>query len=411
MSRPTLAFFDIPYHSRLVTTLPLVKGLVDRGHRVVVFTLEPLRALVEATGAEVAIQPDFGPEPPDCSVNLRTIDYSMTAVTAIEHALSAIEPAAVIFTSKCLWAALAADRLGLPTIAIHTNGLWPRETPLSDRVDRAGISWHGKTRDEVDALMARDRVEWHRCRRHFAPHRIKAIDVVPLLPNAMNLRGDLNLVYSSAELQPHRDAFGPDYRFVGPCYDTRPADADPSFVARVDALPRPRIFAALGSMPSYNDRPALMRAVFDALTSNGHGLVMATGSPEAMDALDPLPPAVAAAPYVPQLAMLDRVDVFVTHAGTNSAYEALLAGVPLVMVPQAADQYLLAEHYSALGLGIWCDEPNDPAQLKAAVDAALADDDMRRRVKAAGDTLRAAGGLTRAIESIEAFAGEADRAA
>lgn len=395
----TLAFFDIPYHSRLVTTLPIAQALVERGHRVVVFTLEPYRVLVAATGAEVALQPPFGPEPPDCTVNLRTIDYAGYAVEPLVEQLVALAPDAVIFSAKCLWAAVAADRLGLPTVGIHTNGLWPRDVPLSPRVRALGRVYRGKSPAEIDALMDRDRHAFVALARRFGAQRIEPIDVVPDLTHAMNLRGDVNLVYTSEALQPHREAFGPEFHFVGPCYDRRAADADPSFDAALACLPRPIVYAALGTIPAYNDKPELLRALRDRIADGTRGLIMAVGGPAAVDALGEPGHGVRVRPYVPQLDALAAASLFITHAGTNSAYEALLAGVPMLMLPQAADQFIVAEHYDRLGLGRWHD--GSLTDIAARIDEMLDDRGLSERVRAAGETLRAAGGLRRAVTAIE----------
>ncbi|MCB9528816.1 MAG: hypothetical protein H6701_10570 [Myxococcales bacterium] len=395
----TLAFFDLPWASRLATTLPIVRALVDRGHRVVAFTLEGLRAQVEAAGAEVVPQPPFTAPPPDCTVNLRAIDYAARAVPTLVEVLAARAPDAVIFTAKCLWAALAADVLGLPTIGIHTNALWPRAVPLPARVQAAGRVFGALPPAAVDALVARDRAAWDTLAARFAPRRIEAVDVVPPLANAMNLRGDHNLVYTAAALQPHREAFGPGYHFVGPCYDA--PDDDPAFAATLEALPRPRVYAALGSIPAYSHRPALLAALTRALGGGERGVIVAAG--EAVDAIGDPGPAVCLRRWVPQRLALAHADLFVSHAGTNSAYEALLAGVPLLMLPQGADQFIVAWHAERLGLGRWFDGP--PEQIGAAVDALLADRALAERVRAAGAALRSAGGVTRAVAVIEAALG------
>ena len=56
--------------------------------------------------------------------------------------------------------------------------------------------------------------------------------------------------------------------------------------------------------------------------------------------------------YVPQTQLLPEVDVFITHAGYNSTTEAMTAGVPLVMVPQAVDQFDVAKVTQNLNAGI-----------------------------------------------------------
>jgi MGT family glycosyltransferase len=334
-----IAFFDIPYHSRLVTTLPIVRALVERGHRVHAFTLEPYRELVAASGAAVVLQPPFGYEPPDCTVNLRTIDYSMEAVPALVERLRALRPALVVYTAKCLWAAIAAELCGLPTAVVHTNALWPRGAPVSEAVFAA--RWPGRSEAEIGRIEARDRAAWARCADRFAVTRTHTDDVLPGIPNCMNLRGDINLVYTSEQLQPRRAEFDASYHFVGPCYDERSADDDPAFSAALAALPRPLIYASLGSMRLYNDRRDIFRTVFEALADGRYGAVVAVGAADT-SALAPPPPHTLVRPYVPQLAVLQRASVFITHAGSNSVFESLLAGVPMLMLPQGADQPIFA---------------------------------------------------------------------
>lgn len=403
MTPPSIAFFDIPYRSRLITTLPIIRALCDRGHRVSGFTLEPFRQLVASAGAEVVLQPPFGAEPPDCTVNLRTIDYSMDAVPQLVEQLRTLQPALVLLTSKCLWAAIAAERCGLPTAVIHTNALWPRGASVSAAVHAA--RWPEMTEDALARIDERDHEAWARCAARFGITRVRTEDVLPGMPNCMNLRGDLNLVYTSDALQPRRAEFDSTYHFVGPCYDLRPADADREFEAALDRLPRPLIYGALGSMRAYNDRGDLFQLFLQALGGGQLGVVMSVGAQESAGALGPLADYALVRPYVPQLAVLSRASLFITHAGTNSVYESLLAGVPMLMLPQGGDQPIIAEHAEALGLGHWLRDPSlDAGSLRALVEATLTDRAMADRVRAMGAGLRNAGGAERAADLISSFA-------
>lgn len=405
-AQSSIAFFDIPYHSRLVTTLPLVRTLVERGHRVYGFTLPAYSELMRSFGAEVVLQPPFGIEPSDCTVNLRTIDYSLEAVPVLVEKLKELRPSLVIFTAKCLWAAIAAECCGIKTAVVHTNALMPRGATLSEAV--YAVRWPDKSEAELAHLAARDQAAWERCKRHFAVEKVHDQDVLPGIPNCMNLRGDLNLVYTSDELQPQRPAFDETYYFVGPCYDQRQADEDLAFEAALDSLPRPLVYAALGSMRFYNDRQNLFRTVLDAFSDGEYGVVMAVGSAETAAALGPLPAHTLLRPYVPQRAVLQRTDVFVTHAGTNSVYESLLAGVPMLMLPQGGDQPIVAEHIEALGAGCWLRDPNlAAASLRTLTDAVLAEGTMAARARTLGHGLGQAGGVERAADLISAFIGPA----
>ena len=64
-------------------------------------------------------------------------------------------------------------------------------------------------------------------------------------------------------------------------------------------------------------------------------MVVATGEWVEPEALGPVPDNVILRPWVPQLEMLARADVFGTHGGMNSTMEALASAVPLVVVPSS----------------------------------------------------------------------------
>ncbi|GAE89803.1 macrolide glycosyltransferase [Acetivibrio straminisolvens JCM 21531] len=54
---------------------------------------------------------------------------------------------------------------------------------------------------------------------------------------------------------------------------------------------------------------------------------------------------------VPQLSVLKQADIFVTHGGMNSVSEALVHGVPMVVIPFMSEQPTNARRIEELGLG------------------------------------------------------------
>ena len=66
-----------------------------------------------------------------------------------------------------------------------------------------------------------------------------------------------------------------------------------------------------------------------------------------------LPSNIILAQSVPQIEILKRASLFVTHSGQNSTSEAIHYGVPMVCIPIMADQPLVAFRAAdELGLGI-----------------------------------------------------------
>ncbi|MCA9911099.1 MAG: glycosyl transferase, partial [Anaerolineae bacterium] len=113
--------------------------------------------------------------------------------------------------------------------------------------------------------------------------------------------------------------------------------------------------------------------------------------------------------FVPQLEVLQRTDLFITHGGMNSVHESLWQGVPMIVIPQQAEQAFVAQQVVKHGAGIALgDKPPvgqvSAAELRAAVEEILGDLDAYR---AATEPLRAsfvaAGGYRRAAEAFMAY--------
>ena len=99
---------------------------------------------------------------------------------------------------------------------------------------------------------------------------------------------------------------------------------------------RPLIYASLGTLQ--NGSEAIFRTITDACAGLGAQLLISLGGgldPARLGKLagDPLVVRVA-----PQLEILKRAALVITHAGLNTVLESLSEGVPLVAVPLGNDQ-------------------------------------------------------------------------
>ena len=68
--------------------------------------------------------------------------------------------------------------------------------------------------------------------------------------------------------------------------------------------------------------------------------------------LGPQPENVHVERYIPQSELLPRCDLVISHGGSGTLLGALSAGVPIVAVPQGADQFLNAEAIVRAGIGL-----------------------------------------------------------
>ncbi|MEV6177221.1 macrolide family glycosyltransferase [Streptomyces sp. NPDC052015] len=397
----TIAFLNIGMHGHVNPTLPVVAELVRRGHTVTYHTSPAFREEIEATGAIVYLYPGGDQPLPDPPTPITLMEglarAAVRLVPAVLDDLRGVRPDLVVHDSACLWGAVAARELGVPAASSFTTFAFNRHVPSPTRA-----SW-----DLLVEAIKRPRSLRGLVRARWELHRRFDARGLPLL-DLGNVRQPLNLVYTSRAFQPAVEDFDQSYRFVGPSIGARPAD--PSFPA--DRLRDPVLYASLGTV--FDGGPRLLRGFATALAPLGGTVIVSTGQTDP-DALGPLPANVLVRRSVPQPEVLARAALFVTHGGVNSVNEAMYAGVPMLVVPQGADQPMVARRVVELGAGL-STRTEDAANGSVRVLARRLLHDSRFR--AAASTLRAAqhegGGYRRAADELERYlsaAGSAGRPA
>ncbi|MDQ6748256.1 MAG: hypothetical protein M3010_09165, partial [Candidatus Dormibacteraeota bacterium] len=123
---------------------------------------------------------------------------------------------------------------------------------------------------------------------------------------------------------------------------------------------RPIVYVSFGTVFSAN--PALFQLLAGALRDEPVDVVMAMGATLAPEALGDLPANVHVAGYLPQLEVIGRASVVVSHAGYNTTMEAMTNGIPMYCLPMAADQPANAERLVAAGAGLAAPAPEAPPQ-------------------------------------------------
>jgi UDP:flavonoid glycosyltransferase YjiC (YdhE family) len=110
-------------------------------------------------------------------------------------------------------------------------------------------------------------------------------------------------------------------------------------------------------------------------------------------------------PSVAQLALLDRVDAVVCHAGHNTVCESLSRGIPLVVAPIRDDQPVVADQVVRAGAGIRIRFGRVRGRdVRAAVDEVLNDGSYRAGARRVQASFAAAGGARVAADRLEALA-------
>jgi zeaxanthin glucosyltransferase len=218
--------------------------------------------------------------------------------------------------------------------------------------------------------------EFRRCLRGLNPRAVAPVD-----PFAAGSPW-LTLVNYPAELARHRPA-AEGAIYIGAC--VRHELIDPLLEAEIEALPRPRVYASLGSFMS--TRADVLIRISDAFRDEPASLILASGVTDPGTLASEGSSHVVRS-YLPQVGVLPLCDLVICHGGNNTVTEALHAGLPLLVGPFASDQFAGAEDVRRAGVGDAFD-PNSAASAEIALHArAILGGPAPARAATLGDALR-----------------------
>jgi MGT family glycosyltransferase len=399
MSR--IVFLSPPAHGHLNPVLPVLRELVRRGEQVACFNTDEFRPQIERTGA--TFRPYRDSDLTSDGIAAALDDGNLARVTALIlrsteqlvpsllDELSHDPPDLVVFDSIALWGRMAATVMGVRTAASISHLV----------MDERHMRWLDLLRmlrlvvPELPAIL---RPRHRLIKRHGSAFP----SGTPLFP----MRGGLNLVFTTRELQAPTPIVDGTFRFVGPSIDpdTRGETLD---LGPRGALPL--VYVALGTV--HPMRPDFFRTCVDAFSAIDAQFLLSVGRSADVAGFGTVPPNFIVRASVPQLQVLERASAFVTHAGINGVHEALYYGVPLVLVPQHYEQLLNARSVAARGAGVVIDvrvrrRPVEAGPLRAALTAVLSEPRFRDAAGTLQQSMRASGGYLEAATLLQHHASD-----
>ena len=254
------------------------------------------------------------------------VDAAEDAIGPLRAVIRDIRPDVVAIDPMVYAAAIACELEGVPWAAI-SNSLNP---VLPDELDSELLRTVRWLAPDRDALFSRHGVTaWFRGCDLLSPHLTIAFTTGALVGPAPGVE----LVGPSLP----RGARGDEVAFPWDWLD--PPGGAPGSAGR------PLVYCSFGSQIYH--QPALFRCVLEAVADQPVQLVVSASDL----ALGPVPRNVLVRPYVPQLALLRRASVLITHGGANSVMEAIACGVPILIAPLCNDQFHQVHFIERAGIG------------------------------------------------------------
>ncbi|MBR2502958.1 MAG: glucosyltransferase [Oscillospiraceae bacterium] len=382
-----IVFFCIPAHGHTNPTLRVVQELVSRGHQVWYYSYNSMKDKIESAGAEFVSCDNYDMEqklsPQDGARIGKDLAFStkilVDTTLALDDKICAdmahLKPDCIVADSMAIWGKAVAMKLGIPFVSSTTTFAFNRHS--------AKIMKHN-TADMVKIIFSLPKISKDIKRLQDKGYPVKS--VLDLISNDENTD---TIVYTSPQFQPCSDTFSDKYVFVGP--SIRPA------TEKIEKTRDKLVYISMGTVN--NDMMPLYKSCIEAFRDSGFQVILSVGNMVSAQVFDTLPENISVFPYVDQIAVLNKADVFISHCGMNSASESLYFGVPLVMLPQTDEQRGVAERILQLGAGVKPDRA-DSGTIYDAVKTVLADSQYKENANKIAEDFRKCTGAKGAADKI-----------
>jgi UDP:flavonoid glycosyltransferase YjiC (YdhE family) len=167
----------------------------------------------------------------------------------------------------------------------------------------------------------------------------------------------------------------------------------------------PLVYMTLGTNNGTNSDVSMFRSAIDGLDGLDIDVLITIGFGKDPSAIGPLPSNIHVENYVPQSLLLPHCAAVICHGGSGTILNSLTQGLPLLILPQGADQYVMGDRVLAAGVGLLL-APADvnPTTVRANVLALLDEPTYRAGARRLQREIAAMPGPEEAVHLIEEVA-------
>ena len=382
-----IVFFCIPAHGHTNPTLGVVKELVSREHQVWYYSYNIMREKIESAGATFISCDDYDTEQnlsakdstrvgKDLAFSTKIlVDTTLALDDKVCRDMVELKPDLIVADSMALWGKAVALKLGIPFVSSTTTFAFNQH---SAKIMKQGMG------DLLKMIFSIPKITKQIKRLQSKGYPVK--NIFDIIGNDDNTH---TIVYTSPEFQPYSETFSDKYAFVGPSI----RHANDKVEKKMDKL----IYISMGTVN--NDMMPFYKDCISFLANTDYQVIMSVGNLVSIEDFGELPKNISIHSHVDQIAVLEKADVFVSHAGMNSVSESLYFEVPLVMLPQTSEQKGVAERVSQLDAGIKLDK-SDGESVLGAIGKIFSDSSYKQNAKKVADGFKNSSGAKGAADKI-----------
>ena len=188
------------------------------------------------------------------------------------------------------------------------------------------------------------------------------------------------------------------FHFIGSC--NNPTSRKPVPFPYEKLTGQPLIYASMGTLQ--NRLVWMFNMIAEACEGLDAQLVISLGGGADLKSFPALPGNPLVVGYAPQLELLQKASLTITHAGINTILESLSNGVPMVAIPITNDQPGAAARIAWTGTGEAIPLGKlSSKRLRKAIKKVLTEDSYQKNALRLQKAIEQAGGVSKAADIIE----------
>ncbi|MBD1885007.1 glycosyltransferase [Microcoleus vaginatus] len=402
----------------LNTMLPLGQELQRRGHQVTLFGIldAQAKAMAAGLGFQVIGESEF---PNGWTAQWNAQQGKLKGVAALRYTLSLFQELAgmllweapealktagveaLLVDQVLLEGRTLAEFLNIPLITVCSALLLNEDSnhdipPFFTNWDYNPTSSTARLRNQRNYLLLRglgqpiiDLIAQYRREWNLTPHRLNHDE---------NFSQLAQICQQPAEFEFPRQHLPPHFHFTGPYASSASREPVPFPLEKLTG--QPLIYASMGTLQ--NRLFEVFRDIAQACVGLDAQLVISLGGAASPESLPDLPGNPLVVSYAPQLKLLQKATLTITHAGLNTTLESLSHGVPMVAIPVANDQPGVAARIVWTGVGEAIPIAHlNVSSLRSAIAKVLREDSYKKNALRLQVAIGRAGGVSRAIDIVE----------
>ncbi|MBI4857872.1 MAG: glycosyl transferase [Acetobacterium woodii] len=376
-----ILMINMPLHGHVNPTIALTKTLVERDHEVTYLINDEFGKKIAPLGASIITY--------ESTIGTK-VKFSDLFATMSNIYYKALEIAGdfdcIIYEMGFFYGAKLGEELGIKTVCLNTTFVLNESVGddyLHGNRFLRNIRNSKAFRKALSNLLVKD----------------KSLRRTDLIYEVLDHKPDLNIVYTSREFQLHNEQFDEkQFVFIGPSVGGRQQESDIPF----DQMNGKIVYISLGTIST--NALNFFKTCIDAFADTDVSVIMSIGKQINAEDLGTIPDNFYVYPFVNQVAVLEQSDLFITHCGMNSANEAMYYGVPIIGIPQRADQPLVANRMNELGLGEVINKKEvTEFNLRKMATKVLNDSFYQANMTKIRQEIQSAGGSGKAADEIEQY--------